>query len=44
MQEGKVDVSQVITHTYGLEEYARAFDTSDSRKYGAIKVVVEVSR
>ena len=24
MQEGKVDVSQVITHTYGLEEYARA--------------------
>ncbi len=44
MQEGQVDVSQVITHTFGLEEYARAFDTSDRRKDGAIKVVIEVSR
>lgn len=44
MQEGKIDVSQVITHTFDLEEYARAFDTSDSRKDGAIKVVIEVSR
>ena len=44
MQNGKVDVSQVITHTFGLEEYARAFKTADRRKDGAIKVVIEVSR
>jgi threonine dehydrogenase-like Zn-dependent dehydrogenase len=44
MEEGKVDISQVITHTFGLEEYARAFDTSDQRIDGAIKVVIEVSR
>lgn len=44
MEEGKVEVSQVITHTFGLEEYAQAFETSDQRIDGAIKVVVEVSR
>ncbi len=44
MEEGRLDVAKVITHTFGLEEYARAFDTSDRREDGAIKVVIEVSR
>jgi L-iditol 2-dehydrogenase len=44
MEEGTIDVSKVITHTFGLEEYTRAFDTADRRLDGAIKVVIEVSR
>ena len=44
MQEKKVDTAAVITHTFGLGEYAEAFATSDKRKDGAIKVVIEVSK
>lgn len=42
IQQTKVDVTKVITHTFPLAEYAEAFETADQRKDGAIKVVIEI--
>ncbi len=39
MENGKVSVSPLITHTFPLEEYKQAFETSEKRISGAIKVV-----
>ena len=39
--EGRIDVSQVITHRYRLEEIQTAFETFRDRKDGALKVLVE---
>ena len=42
MEEKKVDAASVISHTFPLEDYADAFETSDKRLDGAVKVVIEV--
>lgn len=39
--EGRVDVSQLITHRYPLAEVQTAFDTFRDRKEGALKVLLE---
>jgi len=40
MEEGKIKGKPLITHTFPLEKINEAFDTFNSRKGGAIKVVV----
>jgi len=42
VQDGRIDAASLITHRFPLEEYARAFETSDTRREGAIKVVFEM--
>ena len=41
---GRLVVKDLITHTFPLEEFGRAFDTFTGRKEGALKVVVEPNR
>ena len=38
---GRVNVKDLITHTFPLEDFAEALDTFESRKGGALKVVIE---
>jgi threonine dehydrogenase-like Zn-dependent dehydrogenase len=38
--EGRIDVSKVITHRYGLDQIQTAFETFRDRKDGALKVLV----
>jgi len=40
MSQGILDVDQMITHHFPLEEIHEAFDTFIQRKNGALKVVV----
>lgn len=42
VQSKKIDVKALITHRFALEEYEEAFETSDKRKGGAIKVIFEM--
>ena len=44
MQAKKVDVAPLITHTFRLQDYADAFEASDKRKDGAVKVVIEIDK
>ena len=41
-QSKKIDVASLITHRFSLDQYEEAFETSDKRKGGAIKVVFEI--
>lgn len=40
IQEGRIDVSPIITHTYPLSKLQEAFELFRDRKDGAIKVIV----
>ena len=40
MAQGKVDTSKILTHTFPIEEFAKAYDYYVNRKDGAMKVVV----
>lgn len=39
--EGKLDVDAVTTHTFPLEEFAKAYDTFTQRLDGALKVLIQ---
>jgi L-iditol 2-dehydrogenase len=41
INSGQLVVKDLITHTYPLDEFARALDTFVNRREGAIKVVIE---
>ncbi len=41
INEGRVDVSPIITHRYPLEQIQTAFDTFRHRRDGALKVFVD---
>jgi L-iditol 2-dehydrogenase len=41
INSGQLVVKDLITHTYPLEDFARALDTFVNRREGAIKVVIE---
>lgn len=43
VESGKVNVKQLVTHRYKLEEARKAFETARTMKDGAIKVVIECS-
>ena len=42
VQSKKINVLSLVTHRFSLEEYKDAFETSDKRKDGAIKVIFEI--
>lgn len=42
VESKKIDVSSLITHRFRLEDYEKAFETSDKHKDEAIKVVFEI--
>ena len=42
IQSKRIDVTPLITHRFPLQEYQEAFETSDKRKGGAIKVFFEM--
>lgn len=44
VEEGKVNVESLITHRFTLDDYRKAFETSQKRGDGAIKVVFEVHK
>ena len=41
VRSGRVDLGPLVTHTFGLEQAATAFQTASSKADGAIKVLVE---
>lgn len=41
MEKGVINVAPLITHRFRLEDYMEAFDTSEKRYDGAIKVVIK---
>ena len=42
IERSKIDVESLITHRFSLENYQEAFETSEKRKEGAIKVIFEM--
>jgi len=44
MQSGQIDAASLITHKFALEDYKEAFETSEKRKSGAIKVCFEMNK
>ena len=42
IQSNQIDVASLITHRFALRDYEEAFETSEKRKGGAIKVVFEI--
>ncbi len=40
VRSGRFDLSPMVTHTFGLDDVARAFETAASRAGGSIKVLV----
>jgi len=42
IQSKIIDVASLITHRFPLQDYQEAFETSDKRKGGALKVVFEM--
>lgn len=42
IEMGKIDVESLITHRFSLDRYQEAFETSEKRKGGAIKVLFEM--
>ena len=44
VESGQVRVAPLITHRFSLDDYQQAFETSDKRKDGAIKVVIQVHK
>lgn len=44
MQAGKINVAPLITHRFALDDYQAAFETSEKRKNGAIKVIFEIGK
>jgi L-iditol 2-dehydrogenase len=38
---GKLAVKDLVTHVFPLEEFAKALETFEKRKDGAVKVVLE---
>ncbi|MBI2843668.1 MAG: alcohol dehydrogenase catalytic domain-containing protein [Armatimonadetes bacterium] len=42
IEAGKMDVGSLITHRFSLEDYEEAFETSQKRKEGAIKVIFKL--
>lgn len=42
-EQGKVKLSKLVTHTFGLEDTAKGFELVDGYRDGVIKAVVEVS-
>jgi len=41
---GKIRVKPLITHKFTINDYKEAFKTSDRRKNGAIKVLIEINK
>lgn len=44
MQAGKINVAPLITHRFSLDDYQEAFETSEKRRGGAIKVIFEIRK
>ena len=42
IQSKQIDVASLITHRFALGDYQEAFETSDQRKGGAIKVIFDI--
>jgi len=40
MSQGKITTEGIITHTFPLDEFAKAYDYFVNRRDGAMKVVV----
>ena len=43
IEQGKIDTTPLITHTYPLEKIAEAYELFEQRQDGVIKVAVKVS-
>ena len=41
IEEGKIDTTPLITHTYPLEQIAQAYDLFEQRRDGVIKVAIQ---
>jgi threonine dehydrogenase-like Zn-dependent dehydrogenase len=41
VRSGRLDLTPMVTHSFPLEEAAKAFETAASRTDGAIKVLVK---
>ena len=45
MQDGRVDLTGMLTHVFGLSEWREAFTTiADQERSGAIKVAIDSRR
>ena len=42
-EQGKIDTTPLITHTYPLEKIVEAYELFEQRQDGVIKVAVKVS-
>ena len=40
MQSGVLDLKKLVTHRYGIDDAAKAFETASDPKSGAIKVQI----
>ena len=41
VRSGRIDLEPMVTHRFGLEHVAAAFETAASKAEGAIKVIVQ---
>lgn len=41
VRSGRIDLAPMVTHTFGLEDVAEAFEMAAEKSSGAIKVLVQ---